>query len=116
MKISSSLCFQSQIVKNRVLINFEKSVLSRFYDQNYDADNWHIYGWEWTDEYAKWWINGKLVNILYKNQSRRPELWPDENMYIILNNGVRAAAPASDTSTIWPNQLEIDYIELYQKN
>ena len=28
----------------------------RNYDQNYDADNWHIYGWEWTDEYAKWWI------------------------------------------------------------
>ena len=78
--------------------------------------NWHIYGWEWTDEYAKWWINGKLVNTLYKNQSRRPELWPDENMYIILNNGVRAAAPASDESTIWPNQLEIDYIELYQRN
>ena len=88
----------------------------RNYDQNYDADNWHIYGWEWTDEYAKWWINGKLVNTLYKNQSRRPELWPDENMYIILNNGVRAAAPASDESTIWPNQLEIDYIELYQRN
>ena len=86
----------------------------RNYDQNYDADNWHTYGWEWTDEYAKWWVNGKLVNTLYKNQSRRPELWPDENMYIILNNGVRAAAPTSST-TIWPNQLEIDYIELYQK-
>ena len=83
--------------------------------KNYDANNWHTYGWEWTDEYARWWVNGKLVNILYKSEARRPELWPDGDMYIILNNGVRTAAPTSGT-TIWPNQLEIDYIELYQKN
>ena len=86
------------------------------YDLNYNAENWHTYGWEWTETYARWWINGKVVNTLYKNQSRKPDLWPNEDMYIILNNGVRSAAPASDTSTIWPNQLEIDYIELYQKN
>ena len=86
------------------------------YHLNYNAENWHTYGWEWTETYAKWWINGKVVNTLYKNQSRRPDLWPDEAMYIILNNGVRTAAPDSDTSTIWPNHLEIDYIELYQKN
>ena len=36
MKFPNSLCFHSQIVKNRVLINFEKSVLSRFYEQNSD--------------------------------------------------------------------------------
>ena len=86
------------------------------YHLNYNAENWHTYGWEWTETYARWWINGKVVNTLYKNQSRRPDLWPNEDMYIILNNGVRTEAPASDTSTIWPNQLEIDYIELYQKN
>ena len=85
------------------------------YHLNYNAENWHTYGWEWTETDATWSINGKVVNKLDRNQSRRPELWPDENMYIILNNGVRAAAPTSGT-TIWPNQLEIDYIELYQKN
>lgn len=83
------------------------------FDGIYDADAWHIYGWEWTDTYAKWWIDGKLVRTLYKSDTQDPTAWPDEDMYIILNNGVRTVSP--DTTTTWPNRLVIDYIEVYQK-
>jgi beta-glucanase (GH16 family) len=83
------------------------------FDGVYDADAWHIYGWEWTDTYAKWWIDGKLVRTLYKSDTQDPAAWPDEDMYIILNNGVRTVSP--DTTTAWPNRLVIDYIEVYQK-
>jgi beta-glucanase (GH16 family) len=82
------------------------------FDALYDAEAWHIYGWEWTDSYAKWYIDGNLVRTLNKNGSKEPSGWPDEEMYIILNNGVRTASP--DTTTTWPNRLQIDYIEIYQ--
>lgn len=83
------------------------------FDAQYDADAWHVYGWEWTDTYAKWWIDGELVRTLYKSETQSPSEWPDETMYIILNNGVRSVSP--DETTAWPNNLEIDYIEVYQK-
>jgi hypothetical protein len=40
--------------------------------------------------------------------------WPDEDMYIVLNNGVRTDSP--DTTTTWPNDVVIDYIGLWQSN
>lgn len=82
------------------------------FDALYDAEAWHIYGWEWTDTYARWYIDGELVHTLNKSSSKEPTGWPDEEMYIILNNGVRTASP--DATTTWPNQLQIDYIEVYQ--
>jgi fibronectin type 3 domain-containing protein len=33
-------------------------------------------------------------------------------MYIVMNNGVRTSSP--EGSTVWPNNLEIDYIQLYR--
>lgn len=83
------------------------------FDTEYDAEAWHIFGWEWTDTYARWWVDGKVVHTLYKSDTKKPSAWPDEEMYIILNNGVRSASP--DATTTWPNQLVIDYIEVYQK-
>jgi len=85
----------------------------RPFDATYDAEAWHIFGWEWTDTYARWWIDGKVVHTLLKSETIDPSAWPDEEMYIILNNGVRTASP--DDTTTWPNTLEIDYIEVYQQ-
>jgi beta-glucanase (GH16 family) len=82
------------------------------FDTLYDAEAWHVYGWEWTDTYARWYIDGELVHTLNKSSSKEPAGWPDEEMYIILNNGVRTASP--DVTTTWPNRLQIDYIEVYQ--
>lgn len=83
------------------------------FNTNYHADEWHIYGWEWTDTYARWLIDGVEVHTLLKSETADPSSWPDEEMYVILNNGIRTASP--DITTIYPNTLEIDYIEVYQK-
>ena len=83
------------------------------YDAVFDCQAWHIYGFEWTATQAIWHIDGKEVHRL--NSSDVPEgRWPDEKMYIVLNNGVRTTSP--DITTTWPNYLVIDYIELYQKH
>ena len=83
------------------------------FDTQYDADAWHIYGWEWTDTFAQWSIDGNVVHTLLKSDTRNPSAWPNEDMYIILNNGLRTASP--NTTTTYPNTLEIDWIEVYQK-
>jgi len=79
------------------------------YDSTYDCETWHIYGFEWTEDYARFSIDGSLV---YQMNNTIGGNWPDEEMYIVLNNGVRTDSP--DTNTTWPNHVIIDYIELYQ--
>ena len=79
------------------------------FDANYDCETWHVYGFEWTKTYAKWYIDGKVVRTLNASSVSN---WPDENMYIILNNGQKTDSP--DTTTTWPNNLEIDYIQVYK--
>ena len=83
------------------------------FDAQYDSDAWHIFGWEWTDDVATWWIDGNVVRTLRRDETKKPSAWPDESMYIVLNNGVRTLSP--DETAVWPNDLEIDYIEVYQK-
>ncbi len=82
------------------------------YDATYDCEAWHVYGWEWTDTEAVWTIDGVVVHSLQKSATKDPAAWPDEDMYIVLNNGVKTSSP--DTTTTWPNRLQIDYIEVYQ--
>ncbi|MHC4068578.1 MAG: glycoside hydrolase family 16 protein [Planctomycetota bacterium] len=79
------------------------------YDTVYDCEAWHIYGFEWTADYAKFYIDDILV---YQMNNTIGSNWPDEEMYIVLNNGVRTDSP--NTNTTWPNYVIMDYIELYQ--
>lgn len=80
------------------------------YDAGYDCEAWHTYGFEWTDTYAKWFIDG--VEVRHLNNSFGAS-WPNEEMYIVMNNGVKTNSP--NTNTTWPNTLEIDYVALYKK-
>lgn len=79
------------------------------FDNLYNAQNYHVYGFEWTSTYMKWYIDGTLVYTLNANGVSN---WPDENMYLLINNGERVESP--DITTVWPNQLEVDYIRIYQ--
>lgn len=86
------------------------SYFSKPFDASSDCESWHVYGFEWTKTFAKWYIDGHVVRTL--NASSVPN-WPNENMYLILNNGERTSSP--DTSTTWPNTVEVDYVRIYQK-
>ncbi|HKK75102.1 MAG TPA: glycoside hydrolase family 16 protein [Saprospiraceae bacterium] len=78
------------------------------FDEQYDADAWHTYGFVWTTDYAAWYIDGQQVRYL---SSEGISDWPAKDMYIVLNNGTRTESP--DERTQWPNALRVDYIELY---
>jgi beta-glucanase (GH16 family) len=81
------------------------------FDKIYDCEIWHVYGFEWTDTYAKWFIDGVEVHKLFANSVPN---WPNEDMYLVLNNETRTDSP--DSTTTWPNTLEIDYIKIYKKH
>ncbi|WP_310379327.1 family 16 glycosylhydrolase, partial [Flavobacterium sp.] len=81
------------------------------YDATFDCEAWHVYGFEWTSTFAKWYIDGVLVHTLLASSTTN---WPNENMYLILNNETRTSSP--DATTSWPNSLVIDYIQIYQNN
>ncbi|GAO42296.1 glycoside hydrolase family 16 protein [Flavihumibacter petaseus] len=86
------------------------------FDGTYDCEAWHVYGFEWTDTFAAWYIDGVQVRKLNKGNAKGSKIykkWPNENMYIVLNNGQRSSSP--DATTTWPNYLTVDYIEVYQK-
>lgn len=78
------------------------------YDEKFNCEAWHVYGFEWTPEFARWFIDGKMVHELKNTHGKN---WPDEEIYIVMNNGVKADSP--DKTTTWPNALVIDYVALF---
>jgi beta-glucanase (GH16 family) len=78
------------------------------FNSNYNSSAWHVYGFEWTDTAAVWLLDGVVVRTLTRTNSIQ---WPDKNMYLVLNNGVKTNSP--EGSTTWPNELVIDYVKIY---
>gem|GEM_PF-799813 len=86
------------------------------FDNSHNWQEWHIYGFEWTADKAIWYLDGQPTRTLTKQAylSEKPDgTWPDEEMFMILNNGQRVKS--EDFTTTWPNYLEIDYVRVYQK-
>jgi beta-glucanase (GH16 family) len=85
------------------------------FNTGYTNSAWHVYGFQWTATNAVWTIDGVVKRTLLYNtitNSLGASLWPDENMYFILNNGERTSSP--DATTTWPNNVIIDYMTIYQ--
>jgi len=81
------------------------------FDKNYKCEDWHTYGFQWSSEKMIWSIDGAIVHTLEKGSQVTEGDWPDEQMYVVMNNGVLTVVP--DENTTWPNHLIIDYISLY---
>jgi len=81
-----------------------------YFDIQYNCEEWHVYGFEWTETEANFFIDGDKVNTIKASDVSN---WPNEDMYLVLNNGV--STKSSEGNTIWPNYLKIDYIEIYKK-
>lgn len=82
------------------------------FDKAYGCGRWHVYGFEWTADNATWYVDGELVASVSR-EDVAGEKWPEEEMYLVLNNGVRTESP--DEHTKWPNFLTIDYVAIYKR-
>lgn len=84
------------------------------FQRDYNASNeWHVYGYQWTNTTMKWFIDGKLVHTKTKGVDVPTADWPDKQMCLIINNGLMCVA--SDVGTVFPNSLILDYLEVYQE-
>jgi beta-glucanase (GH16 family) len=72
------------------------------------ADNFHIYGLEWSKDYIAWFIDGK--------ETQRVKNFAFEPHYYIINLAVGGHWPGNpDASTRFPSSVDIDYVRIYSK-
>jgi beta-glucanase (GH16 family) len=82
----------------------------------------NVYAVEWTPEEIRWYVNGShyftFKNERLSNSSADYKQWPfDKPFHMILNLAVGGAWGGQQgvDKTIWPQQLVIDYVRIYQK-
>ena len=75
---------------------------------------WNIYGFLWTNDKMRWLINGKEIHTKVKGIQVPNESWPDQNMCIIINNGLLNVVEEGNTT--FPNALILDYLAIYNQD
>jgi len=86
------------------------------FPQNEGADNFHNYVLEWTNNSIAWSVDGQVYET-QTNWSTANAPYPapfDQPFYIILNLAVGGAyAGSPDTKTVFPGEMQVDYIRVY---
>ncbi len=105
-----------------------KSVLGSFDDFEV-ADDFHVYAVEWDAEFIRFFIDGQnfytvgadtYYNYYFKNRAEGYVLGGDsapfdEDHHIILNLAVGRNLPgAPNDSSVFPAQMQVDYVRLYE--
>ena len=82
-------------------------------------DTFHKYGIEWSKESIKFFVDDKLFFESYKGQENRVatnEGWPfDKPYYLILNLAIGGNWGGEVDDSIFPNEMQIDYVRIYQQ-
>ena len=79
-------------------------------------DDFHVYSLEWDKESIVWKVDGNVFNEFEKN-GQQEDAWPfDKPFHLILNIAVGGnwGAKYGIDDSIWPQEMEIDYIRVYQ--
>lgn len=86
---------------------------------NTKADEYHTFGFEWTDELLTWFIDGKQVFSYAKKKNDQNALnngqWPfDQQFYLILNQSVGDGSWASAPDAAFTYKTMFDWVRVYQ--
>lgn len=87
--------------------------LNDFHSKYKASETWHVYGYQWTANKMKWFIDGELVHTKTKGVDVPSADWPDIPMCLIINNGLMNVV--DEGATVFPNSLMLDYLKIYQK-
>lgn len=87
----------------------EKKTSSVTYNADFSfADDFHTYALEWEPEAIRWYIDDKLVHTAVEGVPHSPH-------FLILNTAVGGAWPGNpDSTTVFPQFHEIDYVRVYK--
>lgn len=77
-------------------------------DVNFSND-FHIYTLDWQPDSIRWYIDGKLFHVSTDGIPHTPH-------YLILNTAIGGSWPGNpDSTTIFPQFHDVDYVHVYQK-
>jgi beta-glucanase (GH16 family) len=77
----------------------------------------HVFSIEWTPEYIKFLLDGKVYNYV-ENEHKTTNEWPfDQDFYLKLNLAVGGGLGGKYgiDNSVFPQKMEIDYVRVYQK-
>ncbi len=80
------------------------------------SENFHVYALEWTEEVIKVFVDDKMF-YEFANEKVTSNEWPfDKRFHLLLNIAVGGnwGGKMGVDETIFPQQLEIDYVRVYQ--
>lgn len=102
------------------LYNHVKNTQVTYFEKVDDVFNkFHQYSIEWTKDYIRFYIDNKLFLESLKGQDGRVstnEGWPfDKPYYLILNLAIGGNWGGEIDNTIFPNEMQIDYVRVYEK-
>lgn len=81
------------------------------------SDSFHVYAVDWTENQIDFFVDDKMYHSVKRNPADDSAGWPfDQPFHLILNiavgggwGGMQGIDPA-----IWPQQMVIDYVRVYQ--
>lgn len=80
----------------------------------------HEYAVEWDEEEIRWYVDNvlfstKTVDDWYSSNSAKPGPF-DQRFHLLLNLAVGGDWPGiPDTSTVFPQQMEVDYVHVFER-
>ena len=81
-------------------------------------DDFHVYRLEWTEDYIKTYVDGKLLLSFDNDKKNNVNTWPfNKPFYVILNlawGGDWGGYKGVDESAL-PATMEVDYVRVFQK-
>ncbi|HEX2717496.1 MAG TPA: glycoside hydrolase family 16 protein [Gemmatimonadaceae bacterium] len=80
------------------------------------ADDFHVFAVEWEAGSIKWFVDGNLYRTLTPSDLPTGTVWAFErNYFMLLNLAIGGAWPGNpDASTVFPQQLVVDYVRVYK--
>ena len=80
-------------------------------------NDFHVYAIEWAPNEIRWYVDDLQVFKMTPDQIPAGTQWVyDHPFFIILNLAVGGSWPGfPDSTTIFPQQLQVDYVRVYQK-
>lgn len=82
---------------------------------DYDID-FHVYGFEWTEDKLSFYVDNDYYFTVTKEQlGDSEEAWPfDQPFWLILNQAVGGAWGGTPDDTLYPHTTEIDWVRVYK--
>ncbi len=77
------------------------------------TDDFHVYGFEWTPKYMKYYVDGVQVGHAFTDKTALQQC---TGMYMILNLAIDGWDGTPDETTVWPAQYQCDWVRVWQKN